>query len=252
MASIEAEQLPIVRKTQIDWTPYWTGAGIGILSWAAFALANDPLGITTALSAVAAYAARHLFVRQWKGPAMTLPVIGAALLPLGVLFGFIFGWLLQRARLTDTEVIIGQLRLTDYTLVKMMLTAIIVGGVGVFFLHAGGLAAYHVKPANLLAVALGAVLFGAGMTIYGYCPGTGIAAAATGSLHALVGAAGMLAGAVAFAFSFDWIKAKILPIAAYGTVRLPELAGIPDLVLFSGLALVAVLVLRTAARRYPF
>ena len=29
---------------------------------------------------------------------MTLPVTGIALLPLGVLFGFIFGWLLQRAR----------------------------------------------------------------------------------------------------------------------------------------------------------
>jgi hypothetical protein len=34
-----------------------------------------------------------------------------------------------------------------------MLTAIIVGGVGIFFLHSGGLAAYHVKPANLAAVA---------------------------------------------------------------------------------------------------
>ena len=30
---------------------------------------------------------------------MTFPVTGIALLPLGVLFGFIFGWLLQRARL---------------------------------------------------------------------------------------------------------------------------------------------------------
>ena len=182
---------------------------------------------------------------------MTLPVTGVALLPLGVLFGFIFGWLLQRARLTDTEVIIGQLRLTDYTLVKMMLTAIIVGGVGMVFLHAGGLAAYHVKPANLLAVVLGAVLFGVGMTIYGYCPGTGLAAAATGSLHALVGAAGMLAGAVAFAFSFDWIKAEILPVAALGAVRLPDWTGIPDLVWFAGLAAVAAIVSRAAARRRP-
>jgi len=182
---------------------------------------------------------------------MTLPLTGAALLPLGVLFGFIFGWLLQRARLTDTEVIIGQLRLTDYTLVKMMLTAIIVGGVGIFFLHAGGLAGYHVKPANLLAVALGAILFGVGMTIYGYCPGTGLAAAATGSLHALVGAVGMLAGAVAFAFSFDWIKAAILPIAALGPMRLPELTGIPDLAWFTGLAVVAAFVLRAVVRRRP-
>lgn len=180
---------------------------------------------------------------------MTLPVTGMALLPLGVLFGFVFGWLLQRARLTDIEVIIGQLRLTDYTLIKMMLTAIVVGGVGVFFLHVGGFAAYHIKPANLLAVGLGAVLFGVGMAIYGYCPGTGLAAAATGSLHALVGAIGMIAGAIAFAFSFDWITAVILPIAALGTARLPELTGIPDLAWFAGLVVVAALSLAALERR---
>ena len=125
---------------------------------------------------------------------MTLPVTGTALLPLGIVFGFIFGWLLQRARLTDTGVIVAQLRLQDFTLFKVMLTAILVGGVGVFLLHSGGLAAYHIKPANLLAVALGAVLFGVGMAVYGYCPGTGLAAIGTGSLHALAGAGGMIAG----------------------------------------------------------
>ncbi len=41
---------------QIDWMPYLTGAGIGVLSWAAFAVADDPLGITTALSAIAGFA----------------------------------------------------------------------------------------------------------------------------------------------------------------------------------------------------
>ena len=171
---------------------------------------------------------------------MTLPVTGIALLPLGVLFGFIFGWLLQRARVTDTNVIVAQLRLRDYTMAKVMLTAIIVGGIGVFVLHSGGLAAYHIKPANLLAVGLGAVLFGIGLTIYGYCPGTGLAATGTGRLDALAGVVGMVAGAIAFAFSFDWIKAKLLPIAALGPVRLPDLTGIPDLAWFAALFAVAV------------
>lgn len=170
---------------------------------------------------------------------MTLPVTGPALLPLGIVFGFAFGWLLQRARLTDTNVIVAQLRLRDYTLFKVMLSAIIVGGIGVFVLHSAGLAAYHIKPANLLAVALGAVLFGVGMAIYGYCPGTGLAATGTGSLHALAGVVGLVAGAVAFAFSFDWIKAEILPVAAVGSVRLPELTGIPDLAWFAALVIVA-------------
>jgi len=180
---------------------------------------------------------------------MTFPVTGVALLPLGIVFGFAFGWLLQRARLTDSNVIVAQLRLRDYTLFKVMLTAIIVGGIGVFVLHSGGLAAYHIKPANLLAVALGAVLFGIGMALYGYCPGTGLAAIGTGSVHALVGAVGMLAGAIAFAFSFDWVKAKVLPVAAYGSVRLPDLTGIPDLAWFAALVILGAAALLVLERR---
>jgi uncharacterized protein len=57
MASIDAAPTTFIRRTRIDWTPYWTGAGIGILSWVVFAVADDPLGITTALSAIAGFAA---------------------------------------------------------------------------------------------------------------------------------------------------------------------------------------------------
>src|SRR6185437_1194228 len=157
---------------------------------------------------------------------MTVPLTGAGLLPLGVVIGLIFGWLLQRSRLTDTNVIVNQARLEDFTLVKMMVTAILVGGVGILVMHGGGLAIYHIKPANLLAVALGAGLFGIGIVIYGYCPGTGLGAVGTGSIHALIGAVGMLAGAVAFAYSYDWLTAYVLKIATLGAVRLPEWTGI--------------------------
>jgi uncharacterized protein len=52
--------LAVVARGRIDWTPYLMGAGIGVLSWAAFAIADDPLGITTALSAVAGFVAMPL------------------------------------------------------------------------------------------------------------------------------------------------------------------------------------------------
>ena len=32
------------------WNPYLAGAGLGVLSWAVFAVADNPLGVTTALS----------------------------------------------------------------------------------------------------------------------------------------------------------------------------------------------------------
>jgi hypothetical protein len=163
---------------------------------------------------------------------MSLPLTGGAALGLGVVFGALFGVLLQRGRLTSYDVIVNQFRLRDFTVAKVMLTAILVGGIGVFLLKGGGHANYHIKAADLLAVISGAGLFGIGMVVLGYCPGTGIAAAATGSVHALVGLLGMLVGGIFYALSFAWLKANVFPVWSNGKARLPDLTGIPDLVWF--------------------
>lgn len=55
---------------------------------------------------------------------MSLPLTGTAALVLGPLFGFCFGWLLHRARVTDTNVIVNQFRLRDFTVAKVILTGI--------------------------------------------------------------------------------------------------------------------------------
>jgi uncharacterized protein len=170
---------------------------------------------------------------------MTLPLTGDAALYLAVPFGMIFGALLHRGGVADYNVIVNQFRFRDFTVLKIMLTAIIVGGLGVLLLHGIGHAQYQIKPANLLGVALGAALFGIGMVLYGYCPGTGVAAIATGSMHALVGFGGMLAGAVLYALSYTWVEKHIQIVAALGKVRLPELTGIPDIAWFAMLAVVA-------------
>jgi uncharacterized protein len=159
---------------------------------------------------------------------MNVPVQTPSLELLAIPFGMIFGWLLHRGGVTDYNVIVNQFRLKDFTVAKVMLTAIFVGGIGVLVLHNFGHAQYHIKPANLLGVALGAALFGIGMVIYGYCPGTGLAAVATGSMHALSGVFGMLAGGVLYALTFPWVEAHIQNIGQLGKVRLPELTNIPD------------------------
>jgi uncharacterized membrane protein YedE/YeeE len=180
---------------------------------------------------------------------MTLPIQGDFSLALAVIFGGIFGALLHRGRVADYNVIVNQFRFRDFTVLRVMLTAIIVGGVGIYLLHGFELAQYHIKPADMLAVVLGAALFGVGMVLYGYCPGTGIAAVGTGSLHALVGFLGMLVGGVLYALSFPWIKANIIPVAAFGKVRLPEISGIPEPVWFGTLIVVSLLLFRYLDRR---
>ena len=159
---------------------------------------------------------------------MTLPITGETARWLAIPFGMIFGVLLHRGGVANYNIIVNQFRFRDFTVLQVMFTAIIVGGVGVLVLHGTGHADYQIKPANLLGVGLGAALFGVGMVLYGYCPGTGLAAIATGSLHALVGFVGMLAGAVLYALSYPWVEKHIQTVAALGKVRLPELTGVPD------------------------
>jgi len=182
---------------------------------------------------------------------MTLPITGTASLVLAVVFGFIFGLLLQRGRVANYNVIVNQFRLKDFTVLKVMFTAIVVGGIGVLALHQLGYAAYHIKPANMLGVILGAGIFGVGMVTYGYCPGTGVAAVATGSVHALVGFAGMLVGGILYALSFSWVNEHILNVAALGKVRLPDVTGIADWIWFVILAATAIIVFYAIERLAP-
>lgn len=170
---------------------------------------------------------------------MTLPITGNAALVLAVVFGAAFGFLLHRGRVADYNTIVRQFLFRDFTVLKIMMTAIIVGGVGVFLLTQAGYARFHIKPADLLAISLGAALFGIGMVLYGYCPGTALAAIGGGSLHALVGAFGMIAGGIAYALTFDWVKATILPVGALGRVQLHAMLGISPWLIFAALAMVA-------------
>jgi uncharacterized membrane protein YedE/YeeE len=186
--------------------------------------------------------------------AATPPVTGSASLVAAVLFGVVFGMLLHRGGVTNYNVIVNQFRFRDFTVLKIMLTAIVVGGLGVLALNSAGLANYHIKNANMLGVVLGAAIFGVGMVVYGYCPGTAIAAAASGSVHAIVGLLGTVVGATLYAFSFPWISKQILPVGALGKVRLPDVTGVPAFVWFIALlalALTVFFLIERAERRAP-
>jgi uncharacterized protein len=172
-------------------------------------------------------------------------------LALAVVFGAAFGWLLHRGRVTDYNVIVNQFRLKDFTVLKVMLTAIIVGGLGVLLFTYFGLAKWHVRDANMLGVLLGGSLFGIGMVLYGYCPGTAVAAVGTGSVHALVGVFGMIGGAILYAYSFDWVRTNILPVWNLGRITLSDITGIPAFIIYLALAVLAVIFFRVLERKIP-
>jgi len=144
--------------------------------------------------------------------------------PLGLVIGILFGFLVERAGVVRYEVVIGQLLLTDFTVLKMMLSAVIVGGIGFFLLKRAGLATTHIVRGSVGATIAGGLIFGVGFALLGYCPGTLAGAAGTGALDALIGGvAGLLAGSAVFAYLYPALERKILRYGEFPCLRLPDL-----------------------------
>ncbi len=141
----------------------------------------------------------------------------------GLITGAIFGILLQRAEVIRYDRQLGALLFQDMTIVKFMLTTILVGMVGVYALADMGLAKLSIKPLILGGNVLGGLTFGAGWALLGYCPGTAGAALGEGRIDALAGMAGMLVGAAAYAEAYPLLKTTVLTWGDYGKITLPQL-----------------------------
>lgn len=157
---------------------------------------------------------------------------------LGLFFGIIFGVLLQKGGVAKYEVLLGALLLTDFTVMKVILSAILVGMIGIFGMHALGLVKLHLKPTKYAANVIGGLVFGAGFALLGYCPGTGAAALGQGNLDAVAGIAGLLAGSYLFAEWSRKLGANVLTWGDRGCITLPGLVGVrtaPFLMVFAPL-----------------
>ncbi len=120
-------------------------------------------------------------------------------LTLAALFGFAFGFLLQKGGVAKYNVLIGVLLLEDFTVAKIMVSAIVVGMLGVALMHAKGMVKLHLQPTRFAAQSLGGLVFGIGFALLAYCPGTGAAALGQGNWDALFGFIGLMIGSFVFA-----------------------------------------------------
>ncbi|QEG43723.1 DUF6691 family protein [Roseimaritima ulvae] len=178
-------------------------------------------------------------------PSDTPPVEAAAAkqLVLGLVFGLVFGILLQKGGVAKFHVLIGQLMLTDYTVVKVMLSAVIVGAVGIHLMHRMGLVELHIKPTRYASNIIGGLLFGVGFALSAYCPGTGAAALGQGNYDALAMMTGMVAGSYVFAEMSGWIGRRIDPVGDRGKLTLYELLPVNRTLIALGFAVALAVVL---------
>jgi hypothetical protein len=117
---------------------------------------------------------------------------------LTIFFGFLFGLFLAIAQVNKNSVIAGMATLEDFRVAKTMGASIGVGVILISIFVLLGWADYHTKPLILGGVFWGGLLFGAGMAILGYCPGTLTISMGQGSVDALIGALGGLVGGAFF------------------------------------------------------
>ncbi len=159
--------------------------------------------------------------RQW-GWLETSPGKLAA----GLLFGVVFGFLLQKGGVAKFDILLGVLLLENFVVVKIMLTAIIVGMIGTYFLRKTGRIELKINETKLGGNLIGGLIFGAGFALLAYCPGTNAAAVGQGNLDAITGVAGLLLGSYLFALSSKFGGSSVSEWGNYGKLTLHEVLGV--------------------------
>jgi uncharacterized membrane protein YedE/YeeE len=168
--------------------------------------------------------------------------VGASLV-MAVIIGFFFGMFLGRGGLGNPHKLTGVFYLRDFTVPKVMFTAMIVAASGLYLLSdlkLMDIGRVWIVPTFFWPQIAGGFLFGLGFLVAGYCPGTAVAGLGSGRLDALVVMFGMVAGSLLFAGVFPSLE-KFYLSSKMGTVTLPQVIGINHwliiffLVIFAGI-----------------
>jgi hypothetical protein len=161
---------------------------------------------------------------------------------MALTLGVVFGFLLNKAGLTKYHKIVNVFRLTDLAVLKFMMSGLTVAMLGLYAMRSLEWVTFPAVPATYIVGNLvGGLLFGVGMALAGYCPGTCVAGAGEGKLDYLIpGLLGFLTGAVLFGLTYPSVFPAISRLAAYGNVTLGQLWNVNSWLLiglFAGMSL---------------
>ncbi len=146
----------------------------------------------------------------------------------GVLMGLVFGFALEKGRVFEPGVMLGQFQLRNFIMVKMFLSAAATSLIVLGVLQAAGAISLHPKAAVFPAILLGGFIFGGGMALAGACPGTVLAQAGAGYKDAW----GVLAGGVLGAMAYGYMEPALAPLnSGPGKITLADVFGAPFWVL---------------------
>lgn len=145
---------------------------------------------------------------------------------LGLAIGVAFGFILRRSRVASNACIRGALALTDFHMLKLLLTAVGVTLILVFPLSALGIVNFSIKTTYVVGIVVGGLLFGVGMAVAGFCPGTMLAALPGGDRRFWWAVAGGFAGSFAYALLYGRLEPLLVKPLNFGKLTLPDLLGL--------------------------
>lgn len=157
-----------------------------------------------------------------------LPILLSAI-SVGILFGF----LLAKGNIANFNTIVKQLLFKDFTVIKLMICIIWVGGMCIYTLFSYGIIALTITQLAHLGIIIGGITFGIGMAILGYCPGICLTAAGLGNTDAWFGIAGMLAGGLIFNAIAPWVTQYISNKIVTHHLTLADFFGISPWIIFA-------------------
>jgi uncharacterized protein len=161
---------------------------------------------------------------------------------IGLLMGTVFGVALEKSRVFEPGMIVGQMQLKNFLMLKVFLTAVATGALVIAALHGFGLVKLAPKATFYAADVVGGLMLGAGIALAGACPGTVLAQVGVGYRDALFTLLGGLAGATAFGYAEPVLK-PVLMASGPGKITFMDLTGLSYPVMAIGLAVVLVLIL---------
>lgn len=170
-----------------------------------------------------------------------------------LLIGIAMGVLLQRVRASSPGMILKNLRLENLSIIKFMATTIAIGMLVVYAINqfAPQVLHFDVKPAYLIGVGLGGLVFGVGFAVGGYCPGTCVVGVGEGRKDAWFAVLGGVVGALVFTLAYNLLYDSLIKPLDLGKIRLQDVLHLSPLataVLMAGIMLALVAVLPTVRR----
>jgi uncharacterized membrane protein YedE/YeeE len=155
---------------------------------------------------------------------------------IGLATGLVFGFVLEKSRVFEPGVIVGQMQLRSFIMLKVFLAAVITGLLVLAVMHGVLGVKLSLKPLVWKADIIGGLILGAGIALAGACPGTSLAQVGAGYRDAIFVVLGGIAGAIAYGYTDQSITAFF---AEKGDkLTFAGLAGLPFWMVAVGLAVV--------------